>query len=137
MLSKTARGVPRFSMIKERRSSSTRRSSFPKLVRARRAVTIMVLSRCDLAIVSDQFDYMNCSVRWQCQGAAALVTEMAHAREYHGHAELVGGSNHVRVAHRTARLNYGRGACLSAFLHAVRKWKERIGRDHAIFERQA
>src|SRR5580704_13797511 len=42
MLMSTALGVPRFSMMSDRRSSSTRLSSFPKLARARRAETTMV-----------------------------------------------------------------------------------------------
>src|SRR6266851_10498898 len=42
MLSSTALGVPRFSMTSDRRSSSTRRNSLPKLVRARSAETTIV-----------------------------------------------------------------------------------------------
>src|SRR5260370_886043 len=42
MLSSTALGVPRFSMTSDRRSSSTRRNSLPKLARARSAETTMV-----------------------------------------------------------------------------------------------
>src|SRR5216683_7285731 len=43
MLSKTARGLPRFSMTSDLPSSSTRRRSLPKLVRASKAVTTMLL----------------------------------------------------------------------------------------------
>src|SRR6516225_7635491 len=39
MLSSTARGLPRFSLTKDRPSSSTRRRSLPKFVRASSAVT--------------------------------------------------------------------------------------------------
>src|ERR1035438_3578302 len=42
MLRSTALGVPRFSMTRERRSSSTRRKSLPKLVRACRAETTIL-----------------------------------------------------------------------------------------------
>src|ERR1700683_242445 len=42
MLMSTALGVPRFSMMSDRRSSSTRFRSFPKFARARRAETTMV-----------------------------------------------------------------------------------------------
>src|SRR5689334_10156519 len=42
MLSSTALGVPRFSMTSDRRSSWTRRRSFPKLLRARSAETTML-----------------------------------------------------------------------------------------------
>jgi len=41
MLIRTARGMPRFSITSERRSSSTRRSNLPKLARARSAETIL------------------------------------------------------------------------------------------------
>ena len=44
MLISTARGVPRFSITSEHRSSSTRRSKLPKLARARSAETVMDLS---------------------------------------------------------------------------------------------
>src|ERR1700722_4703249 len=43
MLMSTALGVPRFSIMSDRRSSSTRFRSFPKFARARRAETTMVL----------------------------------------------------------------------------------------------
>src|SRR6266550_4487389 len=63
MLSSTARGVPRFSITSERRSSSTCRRSLPKLVRARRAETIMLSFFCVLGIESThQLDYTNCTV---------------------------------------------------------------------------
>src|SRR5882762_8396374 len=39
MLSSTARGLPRFSMTRDRPSSSTRRRSLPKFARASKAVT--------------------------------------------------------------------------------------------------
>src|SRR5579862_225373 len=42
MLSRIAFGVPRFSMTSERRSLSTRRRSFPKFARARRAEITIV-----------------------------------------------------------------------------------------------
>src|ERR1700722_7889100 len=42
MLMSTALGVPRFSIMSDRRSSSTRFSSFPKFARARRAETTIV-----------------------------------------------------------------------------------------------
>jgi hypothetical protein len=35
------------------------------------------------------------------------VQEMAHAGKDHGHAEAVGGGDHVVVAHRAAGLNHG------------------------------
>src|ERR1700687_4858997 len=42
MLSSTALGVPRFSITRDRRSSSTRRRSLPKFARARKAETTIV-----------------------------------------------------------------------------------------------
>src|ERR1700687_4731435 len=42
MLSSTALGVPRFSITRDRRSSSTRRKSLPKCARARKAETTIV-----------------------------------------------------------------------------------------------
>src|ERR1700733_2053299 len=42
MLMSTALGVPRFSIMSDRRSSSTRFSSFPKFARARKAETTIV-----------------------------------------------------------------------------------------------
>src|ERR1700732_449344 len=42
MLSSTALGIPRFSIIRDRRSSSTRRKSVPKFARARKAETTIV-----------------------------------------------------------------------------------------------
>src|SRR6266853_3365876 len=42
MLSSTALGVPRFSIIRDRRSSSTRSKSFPKFARPRKAETTIV-----------------------------------------------------------------------------------------------
>src|ERR1035438_8782359 len=42
MLMSTALGVPRFSIMSDRRSSSTRFRSFPKFARARRAETTIV-----------------------------------------------------------------------------------------------
>src|SRR6267378_4096669 len=63
MLSSTARGIPRFSITSERRSSSTCRRSLPKLVRARRAETTMLSFFCVLGIESThQLDYTNCTV---------------------------------------------------------------------------
>src|SRR5437588_610385 len=66
MLSSTALGVPRFSITSERRSSSTRRRSLPKLVRARRAETTMLSFFCVLGIESThQLNYTNCTVPLQ------------------------------------------------------------------------
>src|ERR1700730_2826253 len=63
MLSSTARGVPRFSMTSERRSSSTCRSRLPKFDRARRAETTMLSFFCVLGIeLTRQLDYTNCTV---------------------------------------------------------------------------
>src|ERR1700732_4203011 len=42
MLSSTALDVPRFSMTRDRRSTSTRRRSFPKFARALKAETTIV-----------------------------------------------------------------------------------------------
>src|SRR5580700_4174279 len=42
MLSSIAMGVPRFSITRDRRSSSTRRKSLPKFARARKAETTIV-----------------------------------------------------------------------------------------------
>jgi hypothetical protein len=56
--------------------------------------------------------------------------EMSYAREYHRQSMLVGGSNHVRVAHGTSGLNYGSDSMFSCFVDSVSEREERIRRQH-------
>src|SRR5579872_888201 len=62
MLSNTALGVPRFSMTRDRCSSSTLRNSLPKPVRALSAETTMGFSALPGSIFTPQFNYLNCTV---------------------------------------------------------------------------
>src|SRR5439155_24602135 len=55
-----------------------------------------------------------------------LVPEMPDAREHHGDAVLVGGLDHLVVAHGAARLDHRGGAGLDTGEHAVGKREERI-----------
>mgnify|MGYP000653230476 CR=1 FL=1 len=49
------------------------------------------------------------------------MSEVPDAREDHGQALLVSGTNHILVLHRTTRLYHRCGACLSRLKQAVRK----------------
>ena len=57
------------------------------------------------------------------------VPEMAHAGEHHGDAGLVGGRDHLVVAHRAARLDHRRRAGLDRGQQPVGEGKERVGGD--------
>src|SRR5690554_3023356 len=54
---------------------------------------------------------------------------MAHAGEHHGHAVLVGGGDHFRIAHGTAGLDYRADAGRMSLVDTVAERKERI-RSH-------
>ena len=52
------------------------------------------------------------------------MPEVAHAGEHHRHAALVGGGDHLLVAHRAARLDHRRGAGLGAASRPSAKGKK-------------
>lgn len=54
------------------------------------------------------------------------VQEMPDAGEDHGHSEAVGGSDHVVVADRAARLNDGNRACFGGFFDAIGEWEKSV-----------
>src|SRR3954464_13854080 len=54
---------------------------------------------------------------------AGSVTEMAHAREHHGHAVFVGRGDHFLVAPAAARLHDGRDAVFGGGVDAVAERK--------------
>ena len=55
-----------------------------------------------------------------------LMPEVAHAGEHHGESRLVGGRDHLGVAHRPSRLDHRGGAGRGDRLQPVREGKERI-----------
>ena len=59
-----------------------------------------------------------------------LMPEMPHAGEHHGDAGVVGGLDHLVVAHRAAGLDDGGGAGLDRHQQTVGERKERVRRDH-------
>ena len=69
--------------------------------------------------------------------AARLVTEMTYAGEHHREAALVGGGDHLVVAHAAARLDHRRGAGVGDDVEAVAEREERVGRDDRAGEREA
>src|SRR5690348_14834309 len=58
------------------------------------------------------------------------MAEMPHSREYHRHAVLVGGGNHLGVAHRAARLDHGADARDGGGVDAVAEREEGVRRHH-------
>ena len=60
----------------------------------------------------------------------ALMPEMPRAREHHGDAVVVGGLDHLVVAHGAAGLDHGGGAGFDRDQEAVGEGKERVGCDH-------
>src|SRR2546422_11714955 len=58
---------------------------------------------------------------------AASVPEVAQTGEEHRHAVLVGGGDHVLVAHGAARLDHGAHARLGHDVEAVAEREERVG----------
>jgi hypothetical protein len=55
------------------------------------------------------------------QVGGVLVQEMPDAGENHGHAEAIGGGNHLAIADRAAGLNDGHGSGFGGFFDAVGK----------------
>src|SRR6202048_5494415 len=60
---------------------------------------------------------------------------MSHASKHHGHSQPVRRRNHVRIPHRSARLNNCRRPSLGRFLHTIGKRKKRIRGHHATLQR--
>ena len=54
------------------------------------------------------------------------MPEVAHAREHHGESRLVGGRDHLGVAHRPSRLDHRGGAGRGDRLQSVREGEEGI-----------
>ena len=64
------------------------------------------------------------------------MPEVPHAGEHHGDAVLVGGGDHLVVAHRAARLDHRRGAGLGRREQAVGEGEEGVrGDDRALGQR--
>ena len=61
------------------------------------------------------------------------MPEMPDAGEHHGDAVLVGGGDHLVVAHRAARLDDRRRAGLDRRQQPVGEGEERVRRDHRAF----
>src|ERR1700730_14786592 len=68
--------------------------------------------------------------------SVSLVPKMPHAAEHHGHAQLVGRRDDVRIANRSAGLNYGGGTGLSRFLQTIGERKECVRSDDASGQRE-
>src|SRR5215475_14355921 len=66
----------------------------------------------------------------RCNERNRSVPEVPRAGEHHGDAVVVGGLDHLVVAHRAARLDHRGGAGLDSHQEAVREWEEGIGGDH-------
>ena len=64
------------------------------------------------------------------------VPEVAHAGEHHRDAVLVGGGDHLVVAHGAARLDHGDGAVVGDDVEAVAEREERVGGDDRARERR-
>ncbi|ABA48884.1 hypothetical protein BURPS1710b_3404 [Burkholderia pseudomallei 1710b] len=65
------------------------------------------------------------------------VTEVAHARHDHRDVVLVGGGDHLVVAHRAARLDHAGRARRDDDVEAVAEREERVRRDGRAREREA
>src|SRR5690606_19829741 len=65
-----------------------------------------------------------------------LVAEVAHSGDDHGDAMLVGGLDHLIVAHGAARLDHRRCACLDSRQQTVSEGEERVGSDHAALRQR-
>src|ERR1044071_2413206 len=68
---------------------------------------------------------------------APLMTEMAHAREHHGDAALVGGGDDLVVADAAPGLDNGRRAGVGDDVGAVAERKEGVGGDRRAAQREA
>ena len=59
-----------------------------------------------------------------------LVPEMPHAGKHHRHAVLIGGSDHLGIAHRPARLHHGSNTKLGSGVDAIAEREKGIGGHH-------
>src|SRR5882762_10922133 len=64
------------------------------------------------------------------------VAEVPHARENHGHAALVGGGDHLVVAHAAAGLDHRSCAGLGHHVEAVAEREKGIRGDHRAGKRE-
>src|SRR5688572_18581586 len=62
------------------------------------------------------------------------MSEMPDAGEYHGDATLVGGGNHLVVAHAAAWLDHGAGSRIDHRIEAVAERKEGVRGGDRAFE---
>ena len=58
------------------------------------------------------------------------MPEMPRAGEHHGDAVIVGGLDHLVVAHRATGLNHGGGAGFDRHQEAIGEREEGVGGDH-------
>src|SRR5688500_18439195 len=63
-----------------------------------------------------------------------LVPEMAAPGEHHRHTVLIGGGDHFRILHRTARLHHSGRAGLSHGIKSVAEREEGVRRGHRTRE---
>ena len=56
------------------------------------------------------------------------MPEVAHDREHHGEACLIGRSNYLGIAHRPSGLDHGSGAGKGNHSQPVREGEEGVGR---------
>ena len=68
--------------------------------------------------------------------ARSSVSEMARAGKRHSHALLVGGRNHFRVTHRSARLNGRRRPRFCCRDKSVGEREKRVAANHAARQRK-
>ena len=61
------------------------------------------------------------------------MLEMPRAREHHGDAVVVGGLDHLVVAHRAAGLDHRGGASLDCDQQSVGEGEEGVGGDDRAF----
>lgn len=95
-----------------------------------------LVQKFDLATRSRLNSGRQCINRPELTGRAQkLMPEMSNPGENHGHAQAVGGFNHLLIAYRASRLNDGGCPCPGDFLDAIRKGEEGIGGGHAAFQR--
>jgi hypothetical protein len=62
------------------------------------------------------------------------MPEMTHSGKQHRHSQPIRRINGFLIAHRSARLDYGRGPGFSGLLDAVGKREKRVGRKNTARE---
>src|SRR6266481_3555756 len=86
---------------------------------------------CSPAVVRIDPHSQNTRRRWKkrilVRRVSVSMAEMPHAGEHHSDVVVVGGPDHVGVAHRAAGLDHGGGAGLDGDQKAVGEGKEGVG----------